>query len=100
MLLLRYLSNPSDPALPPGIGQDPDDTLAGATPVDLGSSTDGSLSEGDTDYFRVEMSSAGTLTVYTTGSVDTEGAILDSSGTVLARNSDSGFGYNSGFLFP
>ena len=90
VLLLRYLSNPFDSALPPGIGQDPDDTLAGATPVDLGSSTDGSLSEEDTDYFRVEMSSAGTLTVYTTGSVDTEGAILDGSGTVLARNSDSG----------
>ena len=96
VLLLRYLSNPSDPALPPigQVGQDPDGTLDGATPVDLGSSTDGSLSEGDTDYFRVEMSSAGTLTAYTTGSIDTEGAILDSSGTVLARNSDSGAGYN------
>ncbi len=90
VLLLRYLSNPFDPALPPGIGQDPDDTLDGATEVSLGSSTDGSLSEGDTDYFRVEMSSAGTLTVYTTSRVDTEGAILDSSGTVLARDSDSG----------
>ena len=89
-LLLRYLSNPSDPALPPGIGQDPDDTLEGATPVDLGSSTDGFLSEGDTDYFRVEMSSAGTLTAYTTGSVDTKGAILDSSGNVLDRDDDGG----------
>ena len=90
------LSNPSDPALPPigQVGQDPDGTLEGATPVDLGSSTDGSLSEGDTDYFRVEMSSAGTLTAYTTGSVDTEGAILDGSGTVLARDSDSGERFN------
>ena len=100
VLLLRYLSNPSDPALPPGIGQDPDDTLAGATPVDLGSSTDGSLSERDVDYFRVEMSSAGTLIAYTTGSVDTEGAILDGSGTVLARNSDSGAGYNFEVYVP
>ena len=89
-LLLRYLSNPSDPALPPGIGQDPDNTLAGATEVDLGSSTEGSLSEGDTDYFRVEMSSAGTLTAYTTGRVDTYGAILDSSGNVLDENDDGG----------
>ena len=94
VLLLRYLSNPFDPELPPGIGQDPDDTLAGATEVSLGSSTAGSLSEGDTDYFRVEMNSAGTLTVYTTGRVDTEGAILDSSGTVLARDSDSGASFN------
>ena len=36
VLLLRYLSNPSDPALPPGIGQDPDNTLDGATQVDWG----------------------------------------------------------------
>ena len=94
VLLLRYLSNPFDPALPPGIGQDPDNTLEGATPVDLGSSTDGSLSEGDTDYFRVTMTGSGILTASTTGSTDTEGAILDSSGTVLARNSDSGEGWN------
>jgi len=94
VLLLRYLSNPSDPALPPGIGQDPDNTLAGATPVDLGSSTDGSLSERDVDYFRVEMSSAGTLTAYTTGRVDTKGAILDSSGNILDRDDDGGEGSN------
>ena len=94
VLLLRYLSNPSDPALPPGIGQDPDDTLEGATPVDLGSSTSGSLSERDIDYFRVEMSSAGTLTAYTTGSIDTKGAILDSSGNVLDEDDDGGEGRN------
>ena len=93
-LLLQYLSNPSDPALPPGIGQDPDDTPEGATPVDLGSSTEGSLSERDEDYFVVEMSSAGTLTAYTTGDTDTEGYILDSSGNVLDRNDDGGEGWN------
>ncbi len=93
-LLLRYLSNPFDPALPPGIGQDSDNTLDGATQVDLGSSTDGSLSEGDTAYFRVEMSSAGTLTAYTTGSTDTYGSILDSSGNVLDDDDDGGRGWN------
>ena len=45
-LLLRYLSDPFDPALPPGIGLETDDTLAGATEVSLGSSTAGSLLEG------------------------------------------------------
>ena len=95
VLLLRYLSNPSDPALPPGIGQDPDGTLDGATQVDLGSSTDGSLSEGDEDdLFIIEMSDSGTLTVYTTGSTDTYGFILDSSGNVLAENDDGGEGWN------
>ncbi|MXY80550.1 MAG: T9SS type A sorting domain-containing protein [Gemmatimonadetes bacterium] len=94
-LLLRYLSDPFDPALPPGIGLETDDTLAGATEVSLGSSTAGSLSEEDVDYFRVEMSGSGTLTAYTTGDyTNTEGAILDSSGTVLALGSDSGDGYN------
>ena len=46
------------------------------------------------DYFVVEMSSAGTLTAYTTGSTDTEGYILDGSGNVLDRNDDGGEGWN------
>ena len=94
VLLLRYLSNPFDPELPPGIGQDSDGTLDGATPVDLGSSTDGSLSEGDEDLFVIEMSDSGTLTVYTTGSTDTYGFIFDSSGNVLEENDDGGEGWN------
>ena len=94
VLLLRYLSDPSDPALPPGIGQESDSTLAGATQVDLGSSTAASLSEGDVDYFVVEMSGSGTLTAYTTGSTNTEGAILDSSGNVLDDDDDGGEGGN------
>ena len=90
-LLLRYLSYKFDPALPPGIGLESDDTLAGATEVSLGSSTAGSLSEGDVDYFRVEMSGSGTLAAYTTGHmhIRIECAILDSSGTVLALGSHS-----------
>ena len=100
VLLLRYLGDPFDPALPPGIGQDFDDTLAGATEVSLGSSTSGSLSEGDIDYFRVTMSGAGTLTAYTTSSTDIEGAILDSSGTVLARDDDGGEGFNFWISVP
>ena len=97
VLLLRYLSNPFDPALPANIGEIPDDygdTISEATEVSLGSSTSGSLSEGDIDYFRVTISSAGFLTVSTTGSVDTEGAILDSSGTVLDDDDDDGEGRN------
>ena len=93
-LIGLFLVNPSDPALPPGIGQDLDSTLAGATEVSLGSSTRGSLSARDIDYFRVTMGSAGTLTAYTTSDMDIEGAILDSSGTVLARDGDSGEGLN------
>ena len=84
LLLVRYTDDPFDPALPAGIN---------ATEVSLGSSISGSLSEGDVDYFLIEMSSAGLLVATTTGSRDTYGYIgyiLDSSGNVLARNNDSG----------
>ena len=40
------------------------------------------------------MSSAGTLTAYTTGSTDTRGYILDSSGNILASDDDDGASFN------
>ena len=64
------------------------DLLSEATQVDLGSSTAGSLSAWDKDYFVVEMTSAGILSATTTGSTDTYGSILDSSGNILAVNDD------------
>ena len=64
-------------------------TFSEVPEVSLGSSTDGTLSEGDDeDYFAVEMTSAGLLMATTTGSTDTYGAILDSSGNFLAGNDD------------
>ena len=89
-LIGTYSVNPSDPTLPPGIGDDHGDTLSEATQASLGSSTAGSLLAGDTDYFRVTMSSLGTLVAYTTGSTDTYGSILDDSGAVLASDDESG----------
>jgi len=93
VLLLRYSSNPSDPTLPPGIGEISDnhgDTRSGATRVDLGSSISGSLSEGDVDYFVIEMPNARVLTATTSGSTDTYGILLDESGNLLAGDDDSG----------
>ena len=60
------------------------------TKLSLGSSTAGSLEADEEDQFVIEMSSSGTLVVYTTGSTDTYGSILDSSGNVLASNDDGG----------
>ena len=97
LLLVRYTNDPSDPALPVGIGEvldDHGDTRSKATEVSLGSSTAGSLSSGDVDYFRIEIRDAGTLSVSTTGNMDTYGSILDSSGDILISNDDSGPGYN------
>ena len=85
VLLIRYLSDPFDPALP---------LMIGRTEVSLGSSIADSLPVGAVDQFFIEMSSSGTLVVYTTGSTDTQGTILDSSGNSLASNDDGGEGLN------
>ena len=92
LILIQYSEDPSNPALPPGIGEGDDhgDTLSGATQVALGSSTAGSLLAGDTDYFRVTVSSLGTLVAYTTGGTDTYGSIWDGSGSVLTEDDESG----------
>ena len=85
LLLVRYTDDPFDPTLPAGIN---------AREVSLGSSISGSLSEGDVDYFLIEMSSEGLLVATTTGNTNTYGYILDSSGNVLDRDDYSGTGSN------
>ena len=92
LILIQYSEDPSNPALPPGIGEGDDhgDILSEATQVALGSSTAGSLLADDTDYFRVTVSSLGTLVAYTTGSTDTYGSIWDGSGSVLDEDDESG----------
>ena len=88
--------------LPPGIGQPVDgsgddhgDTPSSATALAVGSSRSGQLEPGgDVDYFRVQVSESGELTVHTTGRLDTKGQLEDSAGAVLARDDDGGDGYN------
>ena len=102
LLLAAYSVNPSDPTLPSGIGQpvsgasdDHGATRSGATPLVLGSSQSGQIETGgDVDYFRVQVARSGELTVYTTGSFDTKGALEDSAGAVLASDDDGGRGHN------
>ena len=97
-LIGTYIVNPSDPTLPPGIGDDivddHGDIFSEATQVSLGDSIAGSLSTGDTDYFRVTMSNSGVLVAHTTGSTDTYGSILDGSDSVLASDDEGGEGSN------
>ena len=102
LLLALYKVNPSDPTLPPGIGQPVDgsgddhgDTPSVATDLAVGSSQSGRIETGgDVDYFRVAVSASGELIVQTTGSLDTKGQLEDSAGGVLARDDDGGNGYN------
>ena len=72
-------------------GDDHSDTRAGATSLALGGSVSGRIEPGsDVDYFSVQVSGSGTLTVYTTGALDTLGELQNSSGGVLADDDDSG----------
>ena len=81
-----------------GEADDHGDTFDTATSVSIPSTTPGELEEGkedgDRDYFRVVVAAAGTLTVETTGRVDTYGTLFDANRTQLATNDDGGSGTN------
>ena len=72
-------------------GDDHSDTRADATSLALGGPVSGRIETGsDVDYFSVQVSGSGTLTVYTTGDLNTLGKLQNSSGGVLADDDDSG----------
>ncbi|MCY4603251.1 MAG: pre-peptidase C-terminal domain-containing protein, partial [Gemmatimonadetes bacterium] len=78
-----------------GEADDHSNTRSGATSLTLGGPRSGEIDPGsDVDYFRVQVSESGTLTVYTIGSLDTEGTLENSSGSRLASNDDGGSGRN------
>ena len=97
-------TRPEPPTTRPEPDPEPTDdhgnTQQRATSVTGDSSTSGRLSAsdrenpaGDVDYFEIEVTQAGTLTVRTTGSTDTEGTLYRGS-TQVAMNDDSGDGNN------
>ena len=78
-----------------GTVNDHSDTRSGATSLSLGGSRTGRIATGDdVDYFEVQVSEAGVLTVYTTGSLDTKGTLEDSAGSSLESDRNSGSGDN------
>ena len=102
--IMIYTVDPSDSRLPPGIGEDIDggggdhgDNRGTATRVSPNSQTSGRITAGDYDYFQVTVSSSGTLTAHTTGSMDTRGRLENSSGTVLVENDDGRGSYGTNF---
>ena len=73
-----------------GGGDDHGNSIAAATVVNVNSQSIGNIgTAGDNDYYRVNVSDVGTLTVYTTGNTDTYGYLLNSAGGELASNDDS-----------
>ena len=74
---------------------DHSNSRANATSLAVGSSRSGEIETGgDVDWFRVQVSRSGTLTVYTTSSIDTYGTLQNSSGSELATDDDGGSGQN------
>ena len=79
----------------PSISDDHGNTRSDATALALGGSDSGEIEEGeDEDYFRVEVTESGILTVYTTGGLDTVGELQAADGTLLADDDDLGKQYN------
>ena len=75
-------------------GGDHGDDFASAAPIGIPSTTSGSLTYRDRDYFRIDVTKAGTLIAVTTGSTDTYGTLFDGDGNQLLSNDDGGQGRN------
>ena len=76
-------------------GDDHTDTRAGATSLSLGGSLAGQIeTRDDVDYFKVEVSQAGLLTVYSTGGLNTRGTLQNRSSDSLATDDNGGSGDN------
>ena len=73
-------------------GDDHGNDCSSATSVSVNSTRTGSIETGgDSDYFRVQVPTSGTLTVYTTGSTDTFGELRNSACSIIASNDDAIF---------
>ena len=91
----RAVDTPENPVIPIVPADDHGDTQADATDLARSSSIEGQVEEGDdNDYFRVQVTEATTLTVYTTGDLDTVGELQASDGSILASDDDGGDGGN------
>ena len=73
-----------------GASDDHGDTTSDATSLALGDSVSGVIEEGDdADLFRVEVTARGSLKVYATGTLDTEGELISADGTHIWGGNDS-----------
>ena len=79
---------PPDPDLPTDPNPLPE---PGSHTLPLNGSLEGSIDAlGEEDVYQITVTDSGTLTVYSTGSMDLYGYLLDSSGNELASNDDGG----------
>ena len=80
------------------VGRPEDDhggDINSATVFPVNSSLEGELEESsDEDYFQFTLSQNTTITLTTSSSIDTVGALYDSQGSLLASNDDGGVNRN------
>ena len=77
-----------------GTGGDHGNNRASATTVGIPSTTAGKITVGDRDYFRIDVSQAGSLRLQTSGTTDTWGTLFDSGGSKIREDDDAGPGRN------
>ena len=86
-VLLWKITSVDVPATP--VTDETGNTRAEATPLPIGDSLTEEIDPGDdVDYFSIEITETGALSVYTTGDLDTVGTLQNSEGTTLAANDD------------
>ena len=71
-------------------GGDHGNDRASATTVGIPSTTAGTLTRGDRDWFRIDITQAGSLRLEATGTTDTYGTLYRADGTEIARDDDDG----------
>lgn len=69
-------------------------TCSTTTTLSAPGSTTGYLSSNDTDYFAINVTNTGVMTVYTTGSTDTYGYLRNASCNKIDEDDDNGPDYN------
>ena len=79
----------------PSSGDDNDNTPETATPIGINETATGELeNEGDRDFFKITLSEAGVLTVFTEGPTDTYGELTSEGGGLTRPNDDGVDGHN------
>ena len=92
----RFFGDPGDYSLVvEEAAPDHGNSIATATPVAIGATVQGVLTEGDEDYFEIPVPTDGfRLSVFTEGDTDTYGTLFDRNGVSLSSDNDSGEAFN------